>query len=88
MSELSSLETEILRAAFHDGALRSQDGGIVAIRTNVAIRGTDAVRALRSLRARGYLEWTGTSVSGGELYRITAQGREAWSALSGPSSRS
>lgn len=74
---MGSLEVEILRTAFHDGALRVADGAIVAIRTNVTVRGTDYVKALRSLRARGYLEWTGTSVSGGELYRITETGRAA-----------
>lgn len=77
MSDLSDLETEILRMAFQDGALRAADGAITAIRTNVSLRGMDATRALRSLRARGFLEWTGTSVSGGELYRITEAGRAA-----------
>ncbi len=75
---LTANEIEILRAAFHDGALRMNEGAILAIRTNIAFRSNDYVRAFRSLRARNYLKWEGHSVSGGELYNITPQGREAY----------
>lgn len=75
---LSANEVEILRCAFHDGALRVNEGVIMAIRTNVAFRGNDYTKAFRSLRARDYLKWEGHSVAGGELYNITPHGREAF----------
>lgn len=82
MTPLSDLEVEILRAAFHDGAMRVHEGAIVLLRTNVAFRGVDSVRAFRSLRARNYLKWNGHSVSGGELYGLTEEGRTVFRSLS------
>ena len=81
MAALSPLEREILLAAFHDGAMRVQDGAILLLRTNVTFSGGDYVRAFRSLRARSYLKWNGHSVSGGELYGLTDEGREAFRSL-------
>ena len=87
MTPLSDLEMELLRAAFHDGAMRVHEGAIVLLRTNVAFRGNDSIRAFRSLRARSYLKWNGHSVSEGELYGITEEGREAFRTVQNPKAR-
>jgi len=82
VTPLSDLEIEILRAAFHDGTMRVQEGAILLLRTNITFRGVDSTRAFRSLRARNYLKWNGHSVSGGELYALTEEGRTAFLSLS------
>jgi hypothetical protein len=81
---LSPHEAELLRAAFHDGAMRVHEGAIVFLRTSVTFRGVDSTRAFRSLRARNFLKWNGHSVSGGELYAITEEGRAAFQASQRP----
>ena len=81
MIPLSDLELELLRAAFHDGAMRVHEGAILMLRSNVTFRGVGSVRAFRSLRARSYLKWNGHSVAGGELYGITDEGRTAYGLL-------
>ena len=78
MKPVSGLELDLLKAAFHDGAMRVHEGAIFLLRTNVTFRGNDSIRAFRSLRARSYLKWNGHSVSGGELYGITEEGRTAF----------
>ena len=78
MPALSALEREILRAAFHDGAMRVQDGEILFLRSKVVFSGNDYIRAFRSLRARNHLKWNGHSVTGGELYGLTDEGKEAF----------
>ena len=78
MTPLSKQEADLLQAAFHDGAMRVSEGAIVFLRSNVSFRGVDATRAFRSLRARNFLKWNGHSVSGGELYAITEEGRAAF----------
>lgn len=80
MTPLSADELELLRAAFHDGAMRVHEGTIVFLRSNVTFRGVETTRAFRSLRARNFLKWNGHSVSGGELYAITGAGRTAFQA--------
>ncbi len=82
MTPLSDLEFELLRASFHDGAMRVHESAIILLRTNVTFRGVDSTRAFRSLRARNYLKWNGHSVSGGELYALTEEGRTAFLSLS------
>jgi hypothetical protein len=83
VTPLSNLEVQLLRAAFHDGAMRVDGGAFFMLRTNVTFRGGDFVRAFRSLRARNYLKWNGHSVSGGELYALTDEGREAYRSIAG-----
>ena len=78
--ELPPLQYEVLRAAFYDGAFRVQDNVIVAMKTQVTFRGVEYVQAFRSLRASNYLKWNGHSVTGGELYQITEDGRKAFEA--------
>ncbi len=77
MTPLSALETEILMAMTHDGAIRVDNGVILVMRSNLAFRGGDYVRAFRSLRARNFLSWTGHSVAGGELYALSEEGKKA-----------
>ncbi len=79
-SDLSLLQHEILQAAFYDGALRVQDGVILAVKSQVGFRGVEYVQGFRSLRARNFLKWSGHSVAGGELYEITDDGRQAFEA--------
>lgn len=82
MTALSDLEIQLLRASFHDGAMRVHEGAIFMLRTSITFRGNDFVRAFRSLRARNYLKWNGHSVAGGELYSLTDEGKDAFLAIS------
>ncbi len=74
---LGTEEKEILVAARHDGTMRVSDGAIVMVSTNVVFRGLGYTRAFRSLRARGFIKWLGHSVTGGELYDLTDEGKSA-----------
>jgi hypothetical protein len=77
MSELSSAEKDILKAARFDGRFLLKDGAVVMIRTNVAFRGVEYQKAIKSLRGRGYLKWIAHDVEGGEIYDLTENGRAA-----------
>jgi hypothetical protein len=78
MIPLSGHERDILQSAFFDGVLLVQDGVVLAEKTNVAFRGTDYVRAFRSLRVRDFLDWKGHRPEGGELYGISETGKAAF----------
>ena len=80
VASLSSSQYEVLQAAYHDVALRVQDGQILAVSSKVGLRGLEYVQAFRFLHVRDYLKWTGHSVTGGELYQITEGGRRAFEA--------